>query len=494
METIRILFYTDKYTPMDTSTDFVLEPANPFQSSFGLSMLRDLLLKNQPIPKILLTSTNIEITLVNRNIPFHGARKFTNELLSCFDEVWVFGFYQANMPEYTPEAGGPENKLDRQEIAALKKWMDMGGGVLVMGDHANPDPRISDSSNGHETYLSLGRALGKYIPRAGQMRKWEGPPTTGTTIPTGALRRDNFNTQEFGAEVDIENLKLQSDQKPQRIFLGMFEALDINYLFPKKVVIRPHDLFYIGNGRSVDVFPDHMHEGELLTPDTSTSDWPPGCPKTSFVAWGVDKRFSIPDLHPLVSVFDGDDFDVGRIVADTSFHHYTNINLRCLLRDPEGTCEPSADLDLIGNYYINLALWLAPKLKRRAIGVSLLIRLVAHPQILEEEGNSCSVIGRTAKSILEQESRPIEINEIIRLLVPNQVSSQTAKPLSIPVELVLGAVIQKFNKLGGVSKLAEESEIREKVINDGFKHALELYLGELESQVSNAHDLLKTLL
>src|SRR5215216_5986751 len=167
MEKIRILFYTDLYHQDNPSLDFTFEPADPFISRLGLAMLRDLIVENRPV------TADVEISLVNRNNPCHAAQKLTSRLLSQYDELWVFGYYEAdyNKPGFDPIYGGPHNELDVNEVAALREWMNTGG-VLITGDHARDrqaehDPKLPDK-------LSLGRALGHSIIRAGKMRKWEG--------------------------------------------------------------------------------------------------------------------------------------------------------------------------------------------------------------------------------------------------------------------------------------------------------------------------------
>src|SRR5205085_1419043 len=92
---IRILFYTDRFHREQPSLDFTLEPADPFVADFGLSMLRDLILENSS------PTTDVEVSLINRNNPCHAEQRLTSRLLASFDELWVIG-----SPEPEKCAGG----------------------------------------------------------------------------------------------------------------------------------------------------------------------------------------------------------------------------------------------------------------------------------------------------------------------------------------------------------------------------------------------------
>ena len=320
MVKLNILFYTDLHFPGHPEFGFTLEPSDPDEAPKGLSLLRDLILRNRH------KGSEIEITLINRNVTESGdtqlgARKLTSTLLSAYDELWFFGYYQKNMPDFNPRTGGPENELNDDEVLALRGWMAEGG-VLISGDHAVPQ----------SPYLGLGRALGYRVPRAGQMRRWEGPPTSN--------QGDSFNTMSPGQVLDdLDDPNLQDNEEPQHIHLWMDEAGSG----------LPHELFQCSDG-IINVLPDHKHEGALVIPALTGSDWPDGSPTPFFVAWGSDNRHSFPFFNPLVSVYDGHQVSVGRIVADSTWHHYTNVNLHNLPWDPMGDKNPRVAVNLIGQY------------------------------------------------------------------------------------------------------------------------------------------------
>src|SRR6266496_2321442 len=130
MNTIRILFYTD-YDEMTADSC----------SDFGLSELKRLLqFKTAPLCSIF----GVEIESISRHSDLisgqsiNGVNRLTEDRLREFDEIWIFGYRQTNTKEH------PHNELDYEEVEALRQWMDRGGGLFFTGDHANPDPRITD--------------------------------------------------------------------------------------------------------------------------------------------------------------------------------------------------------------------------------------------------------------------------------------------------------------------------------------------------------------
>ena len=208
-------------------------------------------------------------------------------------------------------------------------------------------------------------------------------------------------------------------------------------------------------------FPDHIHEGRLIIPKPLGENWPSGSPSPAVVARGTDKRFpDAPRIYDLVSVFDGDVVDVGRIVADSSFHHYINRNLVSIKgRRPDGSTEPLSDLDQIAQYYANLALWLAPKWKRDRMVWGLFFWAARHPDVTEEKSNPPALIGRAALSALERE---IGRSNLLRLLGPsehdlarNEIAELTSRVFLNPQisphtnvtnEMLLGGIIRKYHE------------------------------------------------
>ena len=293
METLRILFYTDS---ADISEDIHI---------WGLTRLE------QFIELKLASIVNIEIRILNRHIDYKNGHKYKYQatklrkaLLDQFDELWIFGALPA--PADKPE-------LTKPEIHDLTEWMKTGG-VFITGDHSIPMGRAT-CKNSHASFVNLGSALGRQIPRAKELREWDGPPTGCYEGPLSS--RDNFNTQEGNNPLELDDTFLQEDGIPQQLYLVPPE--NPHRLFWWYFDEATHQMVYISR------FPDHIHEGLLKFPIPQGADWPPGSPPPKLVAQGRDKRFTDKFID-LVSVFEGTK-DAGRIVADSSFHHYINKNL-----------------------------------------------------------------------------------------------------------------------------------------------------------------------
>jgi hypothetical protein len=429
LQTIRVLIYTDD--PQVTETLIS-------SKSFGVGLLLKFLNAHQP------AFAHIEVTLLSRNTNFfdeksgHAKNLLTDPLLSGFDQVWFFGIHRANLTQFTTDPllnfrlrGGPRSELLPDEVASLKALMKTGG-VLVAGDHAEDTPSFltTDPSNLPKT-LALGRALGNRIPRAHQLRTWENGPTSDSG--------NSYDTQEPDGTTDLNDTKLESDQKPQRLILARFDGK------------QPHQLFKAADGSEIDVFPDHTHEGKIGIPDSFDGDWV-GTPKPVIVAYGTDKR-TPPAIYNLVIAYDGDTDGVGRIVAHSTWHHFLTLNLSGFDSDPTSTTKGSV-ADRIGQYYSNLAYWLAPLSKRQAISQSMFWWLASHPLLMEEASSDPLRIGTVALTLLRTVSTPFEIQELLLAHTPPGIRAQRDgihfpaegnAPAALPSqELLLGSVISRY--------------------------------------------------
>lgn len=381
---LKIIVYTD------CQSMFNRNPVTPVDSLSDLKAFATHKIKNV---------VDVSFCFVNRHpsdekgIEIHARQKVTGELLKDADEFWVFGRRKINNPKQ------PENELDDTEVAALGKWMSetRKGGVFITGDHAEPDETLPKESScetaNHKTFLSLGRALGHRIPRANQMRDWKGPPTyCDSSLPLES--RDNFNTNEGSAPCALDDPTLESDEIPQTLLLTPVDC-------------ELHRLFWYTdpNGKAgfINKLPDHRHEGIVLAPDELNSEWPAHSLPPEIVALGRDKRFP-HKVGGVLSAFDGYSVGVGRIVADSSFHHYLNYNLKSIsARDPaSGLPLPRTDLDQIAEFYGNLALWLAPKTVRDTIRRHVLLSLAREPNVLETRGQPEPTVGKVARVVLRE--------------------------------------------------------------------------------------------
>lgn len=263
---------------------------------------------------------------------------FSDSLLDDFDEVWLFGVRRGT------------TYLSAGEIAALETFMDNGGGVLAMGDHED---------------LGLGLCGG--IKRVRSMRKW----WYFGTIPPGMQQAPdvtNFtrnDTVHAPLPVTDVNAGTQSDATPQTIFPRYNYVW--NYWRPYRWVKYPHPIL-CGPRGAIKVFPDHAHEGDCIIPDPMFAAEYPGGVNVEIIADGrnvVGREkggyvISDPRQFGLLGVWDGHkaSTDDGRVVVDSTWHHWFNVNLYGL------QAENGNEYKDILAYFRNVAIWLAPKARQ----------------------------------------------------------------------------------------------------------------------------------
>lgn len=377
LPTLNIILYTDYPTWFNE---------NPLDPEGGLTDLEEFIKEKTK------QFVNVNFQLVSRHgadvitgEELHGLEMITDQLLSNADELWVFG------RRMMKTNGEPHNELEPSEIEILERHMgpERRIGIFVTGDHSESPEGLACHQSPHDTYLSLGRALGIGIPIAGLLRDWVGPPTNCVELPFD--KRDNFNTQEGLPPEALDESDFESDSIPQTIILDPDE---------------PHFLFTYENSngelRLIEKLPDHIHEGRVLGPE-DLDNWPDDLPKPVVAARGRDKRFPTENkVSNLVVVFDGDEVDKSRIVVDSSFHHYLNYNLRhipsrnAVSKQPE----PDSPLDQIAHFFGNLALWLAPKAIRDKIKFDIMLSLARHTSVVETLNLSDARLGRVARHVL----------------------------------------------------------------------------------------------
>lgn len=272
--------------------------------------------------------------------------------------------------------------LSAQEIIALKAWMDAGNGVLITGDHASGDP-----------LQGLGATVGKCVPRARHMRFWDDPPD---------LSAKAADSREVSNSADPEK-----DEVPQRLLL------------PPGALARPYSLFLGADGRVLDRFPDHAHEGQvkgtISRPDPPdrrfpeiANEWPFSPPNIRIIARAIDWRHG--RTHDLMAQWDGSKEsppgqNYGRILADSSFHHYVDANLCELAR--------SKDWATIQELYRNQAAWLAPKGFRRQFRDCVLRRIRRDPEVQVMLNSDEGKIGEAAMPLVVQMLPGVWVHDLI---------------------------------------------------------------------------------
>ena len=307
------------------------------------------------------------ITTAHRGTDMYGtpdipAFSFTKKGvdLSAYDEVWFFGDDGADL-------SGDEN-------AAIAKFMDAGGGVFATGDHE-----------------ALGAGMGAGLLRAGLMRKWKFGGPLGDPPPVSDV--DRHDTLVPGPD-GIYDFFDQSDDRPQ--FISVRQKFGWSP-YPGVQESFPHPLL-CGSKGPITVLPDHMHEGECAIPGDfsgsyaaggyTTAQWP-GSVRPEIIADATvtahhDEKFGDVNgkTFGVIAAYDGHQASVGRVATDATWHHWFNVNLTGYADPAElsfGTPEPQDTVGFLGSlqgkkyfaqikeYHRNVAMWLAPKAKVKAM-------------------------------------------------------------------------------------------------------------------------------
>jgi hypothetical protein len=363
--------------------------------------------------------------------------------IDAYDQVWFFGDFPANDPD---DPSDPKySPLSNLELKLLAEWMDRGGGVFATGDHHN-----------------LGASMCSRIPRVRTMRKW----TVAQGVPPQFSSSRHETTQAAPGSTSTTYAE-ESDAFPQPIqpvYRPTATSIAIRTLVP-------HPLLCAQDG-VIDEFPDHMHEGEVIADDAVELDKPLGIagyagveypaatnpqqprPRPEVVAYGrttfaVEHEFGPVDAKrfPLIGTYDGDLAGIGRVVVDSTWHHWFSVNLVGLREDNPAVYKR------MQTYYRNVALWLATPAQRASMLFASAWGVVvsdpmAFPVALRRNfwqvgEKALDVIGRTATqcTLYDLVVAFLDAKAVEALSVPNRAPRSDPCPSCLPRELVIRAVV-----------------------------------------------------
>lgn len=299
-----------------------------------------------------------------------------------YDQIWLFG------------VRGDENDVDRltdQELEKLTVWMQKGGGLFATGDHDD-----------------LGASLCARVPRASKMRMWThirnsaGAIIKSPPVPTGPDRHD---TLMKGNDTDY-TFDDESDDIPMKISPKYYYSWSWHPYIQKK---SPHPILCGKNG-VIDVLPDHPHEGEIIEsnqvrindtlvtgddefPKISGNNFRPEVIAHAHVQADhtnlndSNKGAANAKTFGAIGAYDGYKTNVGRVVVDSTWHHWFDVNLigrpvanlntlpissaNPKTRGFNATLSGQIEYKRIQNYFINVGLWLAPKSDRKCMLMGL---------------------------------------------------------------------------------------------------------------------------
>lgn len=433
--TIRLLLVTDRlsFSPTD---------------NFGLGTFVKVLLDTSLWGRVRISLANIgpwnsihadpslagetRITTRIENFRFDNAGHFDP---AQFDAVFLFGISSV----YT---GGTRTgaTLDDSEIAVLNAFQNGGGGLFATGDHGK-----------------LGFALCSKVARARDMRHWDSfPPTTDPADPNDHVsmqgeRRNDTNVFNAGSNLFDD----QSDDVPQTITPRFYSRTTGIFRFR-----YPHPLLCGPNG-AIRVMPDHPHEGQCKTPGSldetvsvsgpDTPEYPPATaggprPTPEIISWNSvaagresgGKVATRAQTFAGIAAYDGHRAGVGRVVTDSTWHHFVNVNLVGMdgveppdrfatgfLASPAG----QAAFEEIKVYFRNLMKWLSRPATISCLRSSILVSLVLKDRVLEAvltaqgigldriSPKVLSVIGAHARDVLGRYAGQCQSREIILDLI-----------------------------------------------------------------------------
>ena len=332
-----------------------------------------------------------------------------------YDQLWLYGINSGN--NLTPS---------NRELQVLTKWMNAGGGVFATGDHD-----------------TLGEAMCKNIPRVSTMRKWtvadgvpsgSGPTRTDTNRPA-TLGQSNTG----GGNPDVIPFNNQSDSVPQPLELRLYGLPWSSWQFPFKA--QPHPIMCDPQRGPINVFPDHPHEGWVR--DDSDIDLsatynfgggvsgdhyptPPTGPRPTpeVVAWANTlgdppynhaKGPTPPQRFGVVGIYNGQAADVGRVVVDSTWHHWFNINFPGLKADAT-----TDHWERIQTHFRNVGMWLATKAQRAGMLSSASWNNIFTVRAFQELTLTTQVwvLGATAKDVIGQRATACIVHQTICDLIP----------------------------------------------------------------------------
>ena len=445
--TVRILMYADGGVKYDGG------------SFYGLQHVIQTL-QSDPYPWV-----RFEITTAHRG--YDPSADFDNvpvtnfDLESEFDEIWFFGIATGDI-------------LSSAEKAAVESFMDSAdGGVLATGDHA-----------------SLGRGLAGYIKRVGEMRAYPAPSAGGP---------DRLSSLREGPTAGF-SFSDQSDYVPQDLTLKYYNSWSL-YPFYRQSKY-PHPVM-CGPLGPIDVFPDHEHEGVATAPSSYGADWPTSSsgyqPEVELVAHAtsIDPRFSgsFGDSWAVVGVYDGHRANVGRIVADATWHHWFDINLNGFYT-PSAPAGTDDIIQQIEGYFLNVAIWLAGRSKQRQMrNAAWWNSLFVDPLIMFDTTRlRPAYLGGIARNALGQYAPQCMVRYWIldvypfelRLEIERFLNNPKEEPLiAFPIEditagLVADMMIQQFNEDGRIPR----EYPGDKELDGMFRKAAEASINQFQSELS----------
>lgn len=415
---------------------------------FGVGKIIEILRKNAPHNDTDYTYVHFDVETATRDAaPISGTADHTSfrfdqmvdgqPLINRYHQIWCFGFHPGNSGNLadTP-IETHSTQVSNSELRTLTTWMNARrGGLLAMGDHH-----------------FLGATLAWKIPRVRAMRRWTNadgaPPINGPiTSPGGITRyRHDTNQPQNAQQADpASNVQIPNDAEED----GIPQPIQVRYYGGK--LKRPHPLLCTRLG-PMNVLPDHPHEGwiyedhevqadaaydfgnSIAGPDFPNAVDGGTRPLPQAIAWAhplpeppYDHQKSATPVtkFAVIGAYDGHRANIGRVVVDSTWHHWFNMNIDGL------QAAGGNDWTKIKSYFRNCAVWLSPPSKQMAMLTYAAFWSIGSPLAVEEyDGGMPSwELGESARDILGQTVNPCMYFDWLRHFIPIELLERFPNPL-----------------------------------------------------------------
>uniref|UniRef100_B0T0G8 Uncharacterized protein n=1 Tax=Caulobacter sp. (strain K31) TaxID=366602 RepID=B0T0G8_CAUSK len=416
---VRILIVTDRY-----DGGFLHWTSHEPNRAFHLGEFIDVLLNTTWL------GFKIEITKAHRDAPGPGGEAAMKASTGAdvvgfrFDQGFTVNGVARVLADYDMvllfaiERGAEDiDPAFAPQTEAIAQYMEKGGGFFATGDHED-----------------LGSEVGRIIPRVRSMRRWWSPynPKGHPPAPEGQ-GSDRYDTVRPGPD-HVVQFEDQSDEIAQEIHPAWYSGgikISGGYLAKSRY---PHPLLCSPAG-VITYLPDHMHEGHCEVPDNfetltyklagaTVAEFPtdgdpdlaPEVIATGDVIGGHTTpaianadNFTDTDIvtarsFGVIAAWDGHRVKRGRVVVDSTWHHFFNINLTgdmalkglggfpqndqrlfgFYIPDGNGGRKASPHYEAIKAYYRNIIYWLIPAKRHKVVWWNALLDIAAFPRLKEE--------------------------------------------------------------------------------------------------------------
>ncbi len=339
------------------------------------------------------------------------------QIITLYDQIWVFGF---------APVGDRTLAVDDDELQALTRWMDeRNGGVFATGIAG-----------------TMGATLAMRIPRVSTMRHWAKSAAPSPSKRTKGLR---------------SGVRPSGGRPPQdgHLQLPRTQVRDGGLLLSS----IPHPVLCGGSELGlIDVLPDRSHESWVYedadvavdgTTPTGTAEYPMvgatwEMPRA--ISWastaanpttaesGLDRTLpetaSAPERKfAFIGVYDGHQSGVGRVVVDSTWHHWMDINLLGLkaaatsamaeqptlagARAKSEARQAIANYEKIVRYFVNIAIWLAPPSKQRSMLYAATWRAINGAEVSRSLAatTATDALGSLAADALARQVGPCQLDD-----------------------------------------------------------------------------------